>query len=98
MPVGGLRSVSLVLTAASTGVGKGGGYARYLESKTVAPERGDYYLSPTGSPPKPPANGWHRRKRWPGWVLTLVRLGPGFCGVDGGPPPQERGVVAEGGR
>jgi hypothetical protein len=26
----------------------GGGYARYLEGKTVAPERGDYYLTPNG--------------------------------------------------
>jgi hypothetical protein len=32
------------MTAASIGAAKGGGYARYLESKTVQPERGDYYL------------------------------------------------------
>jgi hypothetical protein len=32
------------MTAASIGAGKAGGYARYLESKTIAPERGDYYL------------------------------------------------------
>jgi hypothetical protein len=32
------------MTAASIGASRGGGYARYLESKTVEPERGDYYL------------------------------------------------------
>ena len=37
-----------MMTAASIGAGKGGGYARYLEGKTVAPERGDYYLTPDG--------------------------------------------------
>jgi len=29
------------MTAASIGAAKGGGYARYLESKTIEPERGD---------------------------------------------------------
>jgi ornithine carbamoyltransferase len=29
------------MTAASIGAAKGGGYARYLESKTIQPERGD---------------------------------------------------------
>ena len=37
-----------VMTAASIGVARGGGYARYLESKTVEPEHGDYYLTPDG--------------------------------------------------
>jgi hypothetical protein len=32
------------MTAASIPAGRGGDYARYLEGKTVAPERGDYYL------------------------------------------------------
>ncbi len=31
------------MSASSIGAGRGGGYARYLEGKTVAPERGDYY-------------------------------------------------------
>ncbi|HTZ87274.1 MAG TPA: hypothetical protein VMB05_11465 [Solirubrobacteraceae bacterium] len=38
------------MTAASIGASKAAGYARYLESKTIEPERGDYYLSPTGEP------------------------------------------------
>ena len=42
------------MTAASIGAAKGGGYARYLESKTVEPERGDYYLSPDGEPTQAP--------------------------------------------
>ena len=36
------------MTASSIPAAGGGGYARYLESKTVAPERGDYYLTRTG--------------------------------------------------
>ncbi len=40
--------LGVVMTAASIGAAKGGGYARYLESKTSEPERGDYYLSPDG--------------------------------------------------
>ena len=47
-------SVPVVMTAASIGAAKGGGYARYLESKTVEPERGDYYLSPDGEPTQAP--------------------------------------------
>ena len=37
-----------MMSASSIGAGRGGGYARYLEGKTVAPERGDYYLTPGG--------------------------------------------------
>ena len=37
----GWWSVSGVMTAASIGSAKAGGYARYLESKTVVPERGE---------------------------------------------------------
>ena len=51
------------MTAASIGAAKGGGYARYLESKTVEPERGDYYLTPTGSPRRRPAGGSPRPTR-----------------------------------
>jgi conjugative relaxase-like TrwC/TraI family protein len=56
------------MTAASIGAAKGGGYARYLESKTVAPERGDYYLSREGEPVQAPG-------RWLTSVDTLARLG-----------------------
>jgi hypothetical protein len=50
-----------VMTAANIGAAKGGGYARYLESKTVEPERGDYYLSPDGEPPDYPPLGGRKR-------------------------------------
>jgi conjugative relaxase-like TrwC/TraI family protein len=56
------------MTAASIGAAKGGGYARYLESKTVIPERGDYYLSPDGEPTQAPG-------RWLASPDTLARLG-----------------------
>ena len=56
------------MTAASIGAAKGGGYARYLESKTVEPERGDYYLSPDGEPTQAPG-------RWLASPDTLARLG-----------------------
>ncbi len=56
------------MTAASIGAGKGGGYARYLESKTIEPERGDYYLSPDGEPTQAPG-------RWLATPDTLARLG-----------------------
>ena len=36
------------MTAASIPAARGGAYARYLEGKTIAPERGDYYLTPDG--------------------------------------------------
>src|ERR1019366_9191544 len=67
----GLRasgSVPLVMTAASIGASKGGGYARYLESKAVEPERGDYYLSPEGQPTQAPG-------QWLASPDTLARLG-----------------------
>jgi conjugative relaxase-like TrwC/TraI family protein len=56
------------MTAASIGAAKGGGYARYLESKTVIPERGDYYLTPEGEPTQAPG-------RWLASADTLARLG-----------------------
>jgi conjugative relaxase-like TrwC/TraI family protein len=61
-------SIAHVLTAASIGTAKAGGYARYLEAKTIAPERGDYYLSPTGEPQQ--AHG-----RWLASADTLARFG-----------------------
>ena len=36
------------MSASSIGARRGGGYARYLEGKTIAPEQGDYYLTPDG--------------------------------------------------
>jgi conjugative relaxase-like TrwC/TraI family protein len=56
------------MTAASIGAAKGGGYARYLESKTIAPERGDYYLTPSGEPTQAPG-------RWLASADTLASLG-----------------------
>ena len=87
------------MTAASIGAAKGGGYARYLESKTVEPERGDYYLSPDGEPTQAPG-------RWLASPDTLARLGiegergrgPGFHRADGGPPPADGALAAPRGR
>ena len=64
------------MTAASIGAAKGGGYARYLESKTVEPERGDYYLSPEGEPTQSPG-------RWLASPDTLARLGIDGDAIDG---------------
>ncbi len=46
------------MTAASIGAGQAAGYSAYLESRTVAPSRGDYYLSPAGEPTEAPGI-WH---------------------------------------
>jgi conjugative relaxase-like TrwC/TraI family protein len=64
------------MTAASIGGAKAGGYARYLESKTIEPERGDYYLSPTGEPTQAPG-------RWLASPETLAQLGIEGSSVDG---------------
>jgi conjugative relaxase-like TrwC/TraI family protein len=56
------------MTAESIGAAKGGGYARYLESKTVEPELGAYYLTPEGEPQQPAG-------RWLATPDTLARLG-----------------------
>jgi conjugative relaxase-like TrwC/TraI family protein len=56
------------MTAASIGAYRGGGYARYLEAKTVQPERGDYYLAPDGELTQAPG-------RWLADPETLERLG-----------------------
>jgi conjugative relaxase-like TrwC/TraI family protein len=64
------------MTAASIGAGKAGGYARYLESKTIQPERGDYYLSRDGEPTQAPG-------RWLATPDTLARLGIEGATVDG---------------
>jgi conjugative relaxase-like TrwC/TraI family protein len=65
-----------VITAQSIGAAKGGGYARYLESKTIAPEPGVYYLTPEGEPTQPAG-------RWHGAPGTLRRLGIDGREIDG---------------
>ena len=65
---GALRVITHVMTAASIGASRGGGYARYLESKTVEPERGDYYLTPDGEMAQAPG-------RWLADAETLEGLG-----------------------
>ncbi len=62
------RSLTGVVSASSIGSAKGGGYARYLEAKTIAPERGDYYLTPDGELTQSPG-------RWLADPETLDRLG-----------------------
>jgi len=64
------------MTAASIAAGKGGGYARYLEGKTIQPERGDYYLSPEGEPTQAPG-------QWLARPDTLARLGIEGATVEG---------------
>jgi len=56
------------MTAASVPAARGGDYARYLEGKTVAPERGDYYVRPDGEMTQAPG-------RWLADPQTLERLG-----------------------
>ena len=65
-----------MLTASSIRAAKGAGYARYLESKTVVPERGDYYLSPAGEPTQAPG-------RWLAQPDTCMRLGIEATEVEG---------------
>ena len=61
-------SVPGVMTAQSIGAGDAVEYARYLESKTIAPELGDYYLTPDGEPTQSPG-------QWLSSADTLARLG-----------------------
>lgn len=56
------------MSASSIGASKAVRYARYLESKTIAPERGDYYLTPDGELTQAPG-------RWLADAETLERLG-----------------------
>ena len=56
------------MSAASIPAARGGDYARYLEGKTIAPERGDYYLTPDGELTQAPG-------RWLAEPQTLERLG-----------------------
>jgi conjugative relaxase-like TrwC/TraI family protein len=62
------RSSLNVMTAASIPSARGGDYARYLEGKTVAPERGDYYLTPDGEMTQAPG-------RWLADPQTLEQFG-----------------------
>jgi len=64
------------MTASSIAATKGAGYARYLEGKTVEPERGDYYLTPGGEPAQAPG-------RWLASPETLAQLGIEGRAVDG---------------
>ncbi len=70
------------MTAASIGAARGGGYARYLESKTVEPARGDYYLTPDGEMAQAPG-------RWLADAETLERLG-----IDAGGPVDGADFIA----
>ncbi len=56
------------MSAASIPAARGGDYARYLDGKTIAPERGDYYLTPDGELTQAPG-------RWLADPQTLERLG-----------------------
>ena len=66
------------MSAASIGSGKAGGYARYLEGKTLAPQRGDYYLRTDGSVTEAPG-------RWLSEAKTLEGLGVSGAGPLEGP-------------
>ena len=77
-----LRVITHVMTAANIPSSGGGGYARYLESKTVAPERGDYYLTPDGEMAQAPG-------RWLSDGETLARLG-----VQAGEPVEGADFIA----
>jgi conjugative relaxase-like TrwC/TraI family protein len=66
------------MSAASIGSGKAAGYARYLEGKTLAPQRGDYYLRPDGSVTEAPG-------RWLPDAETLAGLGVSGAGPLEGP-------------
>ncbi len=57
-----------MVTASSIPADRAGGYARYLESKTVEPDRGDYYLTPEGDMVQAPG-------RWLMDKETMERLG-----------------------
>lgn len=58
------------MTVASIPAGSATGYADYLESRTVTPERGDYYLGVDGAPAESPG-------RWLTPVGVLARVGIG---------------------
>jgi conjugative relaxase-like TrwC/TraI family protein len=57
-----------MMTAKSIGAAAARGYADYLESRTVAPEQGDYYLGRDGAPAEAPG-------RWLADPSALARVG-----------------------
>jgi len=57
-----------MMTASSIPASSAAGYASYLEGQTVAPDQGDYYLGPDGSPAEAPG-------RWLTGEDALRRLG-----------------------
>src|SRR3954452_3787386 len=56
------------MTASSIGASSSRTYAHYLDSRTVAPDRGDYYLGADGAPAEAPG-------RWLASPDALGRLG-----------------------
>jgi conjugative relaxase-like TrwC/TraI family protein len=56
------------MTASSIGASSSGKYAHYLDSRTVAPDRGDYYLGADGAPAEAPG-------RWLASPAALGRVG-----------------------
>jgi len=66
-----------MMTAASIAATSAQGYADYLESRTAAPERGDYYLGRDGAPAEAPG-------RWLTSTEALARVGvrPGELAPD----------------
>ncbi|HEY5342439.1 MAG TPA: relaxase domain-containing protein [Solirubrobacteraceae bacterium] len=64
------------MTAQSIGAGDAVEYARYLESKTIAPELGDYYLAPGGEPTQAPG-------QWLSSPDTLAMLGIEGATIEG---------------
>ena len=71
-----------MVSAASIGAARGGAYARYLEGKTVEPERGDYYLTPTGEPTQAPGR----------WLVSDETLEP--LGIEDGEPVRSHDFIA----
>jgi conjugative relaxase-like TrwC/TraI family protein len=65
-----------VMSASSIPAANGGGYARYLEGKTIAPERGDYYLTPDGEMIQAPGR-WHADPQ----TLEALGIDPGLSVV-----------------
>jgi conjugative relaxase-like TrwC/TraI family protein len=76
-----------MMTAASIPAENVAGYADYLDSKTVAPEQGDYYLGRDGMPAEAPG-------RWIGDPDALTRVGITPGPVD----PDELRAMMEGRR
>lgn len=76
-----------MMTASSIKAAGAVGYADYLESKTIAPEAGDYYLGPDGVPAEAPG-------RWIGDPDALTRVGV----TPGRVEPQELRALMEGRR